>query len=193
MLAATGREQEAFEMGKRGVELEPLSANAHVNAVWPHFFVPGHLDEAVEGFRRAVHVDPNATYALWSLGLACGLAGRHDEGLAALERLVTLTNREMPWALALYAGNLGAAGRPAEAREVIAELENTKKLGYVPPLHLAFARIALGEKEKTLALVERGLAERNALFWAWARASPVFASLRDEPRFQGILTRIVPA
>ena len=179
-------------MGRRGVELEPLSANAHVNAVWPYFFGPGHLDEAVEGFRRAVHVDPNAIYALWSLGLACRFAGRHDEGIAALERLVAITNREMPWALALYAGNLGAAGRSEDARSVVAELENSPKLGYVPPLHVAFARIALGEKEATLALLERALDERNALFWAWTRTSPVFASLREEARFQDLLARIRP-
>jgi eukaryotic-like serine/threonine-protein kinase len=193
LLAATGRQQEALELGRRGVELEPLSANAHVNAVWPFFFVPGHLDEAVEGFRRAVHVDPNAIYALWSLGLSCRFAGLHDEGIAALERLVAITNREMPWALALYAGSLGAAGRAEDARGVLAELEDTKKLGYVPPLHLAFVRISLGEKEQTLALLERGLRERNALFWAWTRTSPVFASLREDDRFQDMLTRILPA
>ncbi len=193
LLAATGRQEEALEMGRRGVELEPLSANAHVNAVWPFFFVPGHLDEAVEGFRRAVHVDPNATYALWSLGLACQMARRHEEGIAALERLVSLTNREMPWALALYAASLGVAGRVSEARQVLAELEDAKKLGYVPPLHVAFARIALGEKDETLALLERGLEERNALFWAWTRTSPVFASLREDARFQDLLSRIRPA
>jgi tetratricopeptide (TPR) repeat protein len=164
-----------------------------VNATWPYFFVPGHLDEAVDGFRRAVHVDPNAIYALWSLGLACRLAGRHDESIAALERLVAITNREMPWALALYAGSLGAAGRIADARQAIAELEDTKKLGYVPPLHVAFARISLGEKEETLALLDRGLEERNALFWAWTRTSPVFLSLRDDARFQDLLSRIRPA
>ncbi|HKD20056.1 MAG TPA: protein kinase [Thermoanaerobaculia bacterium] len=192
LLAATGRQQEALDMGRRAVELEPLSANAHVNATWPYFFVGGHLNEAIDGFRRAVHVDPNATYALWSLGLACQMAGVHDEGIMALERLVTLTNREMPWALALYSASLGAAGRIAEARKVLAELGDSQKLGYVPPLHLAFPRIALGEKDEALALLERGLAERNALFWAWTRTSPVFASLRDEPRFQKILAAIRP-
>ena len=112
-------------MGRRAVELEPLSANAHVNATWPYFFVGGRLNEAVEGFRRAVHVDPNATYALWSLGLACQMAGIHDEGLAALERLVTLTNREMPWALALYGASFASAGRVAEARKILAELDES--------------------------------------------------------------------
>ena len=180
-------------MGRRAVELEPLSANAHVNATWPYFFVPGHLKEAVDGFRRAVHVDPNATYALWSLGLACQMAGVHEEGLAALERLVAHTNREMPWALALHAASLAAAGRVAEARKLLAELEDTKRLGYVPPLHLAFVRIALGEKEETLNLLERALEERNALFWAWARTSPVFESLRDDSRFQKIVASIRPA
>jgi tetratricopeptide (TPR) repeat protein len=177
-------------MGRRAIEAEPLSANAHVTATWSYIFT-GQLDEAVRGFRRAVHVDPSAIFAQSSLGLACWLAGLHDEGIAVLEKLVALTDREMPWALAVYAGILGAAGRADEARKVIEELESSPRLGYVPPLHLAFARIALGEKEATLELLDRALEERNALFWACTRTS-VFDSIRAEPRFRDLLARIRP-
>jgi len=190
LLAATGRPEEALDMGRRGVVAEPLSAIAHVNATWPYIFTR-QLDEAVRGFRRAVHVDPYAIVALWSLGLACRLAGLHDEGIAALEKFVALTDREMPWALAVYAGSLGAAGRAGEARKVIEELEGSPRLGYVPPFHLAFARIALGEKEATLELLDRALKERNALFWAWTRTS-VFDSIKAEPRFRDLLAQIRP-
>ena len=93
---------------------------------------------------------------------------------------------------ALPARCLAASGQTAEARKILAELEESRKLGYVPPLHLAFVRIALGEKEETLGLLERALTERNALFWAWTRTSPVFESLRDDARFQKIIAAIRP-
>jgi serine/threonine-protein kinase len=192
LLATMTRTEEALEIGLRGVELEPLSTNVHVNANWPYYFARRY-DEAVEGFRKAVHVDPNSVYALWALGLACQTSGRHEEGIAALEKLIAVTDREMPWALALLGGSLAAAGRADEARKILAELEERAAREYVPPLHLAFVRAPLGETEATLGLLSRALEERNALYWAWMRWGPIFDSLRPHPGFQTLLAGIRPA
>jgi serine/threonine protein kinase/tetratricopeptide (TPR) repeat protein len=191
-LSLSPRTDEALEIGRRAVELEPLSANMHVNVAWPYFFA-GRYEEAMDGFRRAVHVDPGAVYALWALGMACQAGGRHEEGIAVLEKLVGVTGREMPWALALLGGSFAAAGRRDDARDLLAELESRSAREYVPPLHVAFVQAPLGQTEATLALLRRGLEERNALFWAWSRSSPVFDPLRPDPRFQAILAGIGPA
>jgi len=191
-LSLSPRTDEALELGRRAVELEPLSANMHVNVAWPYFFA-GRYEEAMDGFRRAVHVDPSAVYALWALGMACQAGGLHEEGIAVLEKLVGVTGREMPWALALLGGSFAAAGRRDDARDLLAELESRSAREYVPPLHVAFVQAPLGQTEATLALLRRGLEERNALFWAWSRSSPVFDPLRPDPRFQAILAGIGPA
>ncbi len=191
-LSAVIRTEESLELGRRGVELEPLSANTHVNATWAFYFAR-RFDEAVEGFRKAVHVDPNAVYALWGLGMACQTRGLHEEGIATLERLTALTNREMPWALALLGSALASAGRTDEARGVLSELDGQSKRRYVPPLHLAFVRAALGETDAALVLLGRALAERNALFWGWMRSGPMLDVLRPDPRFQALLAGIHPA
>ena len=191
-LSAIPRTEESLELGRRAVELEPLSANEHVNAAWPLYFA-GRYDEAIRGFRKAVHVDPGAVYALWALGMACSSGGLHEEGIATLEKLVALTDREMPWALALLGSACAAAGRVEEARALLGELESQSKTDYVPPLHVAFIQAPLGRAEETLALLERALEERNALLWVWPRLSPVFENLRSHPRFQAILAGIRPA
>jgi eukaryotic-like serine/threonine-protein kinase len=191
MLSASPRMAEALELGRRAVELEPLSANTHVNAAWAYYF-SGRFPESVEGFRRALHVDPNAVYALWALGLACQETGQHEEGIASLEKLVGLTGREMPWALALLGRGYAVAGREKDARAAAAELEARGSREYVPPLHLAFIRAALGEKEETLSLLARALAERNTLLWAWTGWTPVFQSVTLDPRYQAITAGIRP-
>jgi serine/threonine protein kinase/tetratricopeptide (TPR) repeat protein len=191
-LLSFGRPEEAIEIGKRGVELEPLSANVHVNTAWPYYFAR-RFDEAVVGFRKAVHVDPNSVYALWALGLACQKSGNHDEGIDALQKLIAVTDREMSWAIALLGGSLAAAGRVDEARGIISELEERSRHEYVPPLHLAFVRAPLRDVDTTLGLLEKALEQRNALFWGWMRYGPVFDSLRSEPRFQALLAGIHPA
>ena len=188
-LATILRTDEALELGRRGVELEPLSANVHVNAAWPHYFARRY-GEAVDGFRKAVDVDPAGVYGLFALGMACQADGRHEEATAVFEKLVVLTSREMPWALAVYGGSLASAGRRAEAQELLAELERLSHREYVPPLHVALVHVQLGDTESALASLGRALEERNAFFWGLVRSSPIFDPLRPDPRFQKILAGI---
>jgi serine/threonine protein kinase/tetratricopeptide (TPR) repeat protein len=190
-LACIPRTEEALEVGRRAVELEPLSANVHVNAAWPHFFI-GRYAQAIDGFRKAVDVDSSAVYALWALGMACQAAGQHEEGIAVLEKLSVLTGHEMSWSLSLLGSSLASSGRVEAARAVLSEVEGLAEKGYVPPLHLAFLRAGLGETDAALALVGRGIAERNPLCWVWPRLSPVFAALRQEPGFRQLMAGIHP-
>ncbi|HVQ53681.1 MAG TPA: protein kinase [Thermoanaerobaculia bacterium] len=190
-LSLIPRTEEALEAGRRAVELEPLSANVHVNAAWPHFWAQRY-DLAIDGFHKALEVDSSAVYALWALGMACQAAGRHEEGISALEKLSVLTGREMPWSLCLLASCLATSGRSEAARAVLAEIEGMAARQYVPPLHLAFARAGLGEADAAFELLSRAIAERNTLCWAWPRLSPVFATLRAAPGFPQLLAGIHP-
>ena len=190
-LSAIRRTDEALELGRRGVELEPLSANVHVNAAWPYYFARRY-GEAVAGLRKAVDVDPAGVYGLFALGMACHAEGGYEEATEVFEKLVVLTGREMPWALALYGGSLASAGRRAEAQALLAEVERLSRREYVPPLHVALVQVQLGDTESALASLGMALEERNAFFWGLARSGPVFELLRPDPRFQAILAGIRP-
>ena len=191
MLSVGDRREESYAFGKQAVELEPLSASTHVNAAMPYYFARRY-PEALEGFRKAVHVDPSSVYALFSVGLACLSSGACDEGIAALERLVAQTDRQMSWALALLGATFAAAGKTADARRLLAELDELEKRGYVPPLHRAFIHCHLGEVDQTVALLSRGLSERNAFYWAWVAWAPAFESVRADPRVQQLIAAIRP-
>jgi eukaryotic-like serine/threonine-protein kinase len=192
LLAVTAPLEEGLETARRAVELEPLSAYVYVNAAWPYFFAR-HYGEAIAELRKGLKVDPNSIYALWTLGMACQASGAHEESVVALEKMVALTGREQSWGVALLGGSYAAAGRGNEAQEILAELEDRSLREYVAPLHVAFVQAPLGQADAALDSLRRGLEERNALFWVWARSSPVFDGLRSDPRFQALIRGIAPA
>ncbi len=56
-------------------------------------------------------------------------------------------------------------------------------------MHIATIYVALGEKEKAIESLEGAFREK-AVDLRWIKAEPVFASLRDEPRFQALMKKI---
>ncbi|HTR02552.1 MAG TPA: protein kinase [Thermoanaerobaculia bacterium] len=191
LLSASDRRGESLALGRRAVELEPLSASTHVNASMAHYF-GREPAPAIDGFRKAVHVDPNSVYALFALGIACLSGKQYDEGVASLERLSALTDREMPWPLALLGTTFAAAGKTADARRLLAELDTLSGRCYVPPLHVAFVHAQLGDVDRTVELLTQALEERNALYWAWVPTSPPFDAVRSDPRVQALIRAIRP-
>jgi hypothetical protein len=83
----------------------------------------------------------------------------------------------------------GLAGNKAEAQKVFAELQLKSKLQYVPPYFLATVAIGLGQKDKAIALLEKGYAERDA-YLTWLKVEPALDPLRDQPSFQDLQRRV---
>jgi hypothetical protein len=67
-------------------------------------------------------------------------------------------------------------------------LDRRKREGIVD-MHIATIYVALGEKEKAIESLEEAFREK-AQDLPWIKADPVFASLRDEPRFQALMKKI---
>jgi serine/threonine protein kinase/tetratricopeptide (TPR) repeat protein len=187
-LACVGRADESLEVARRGIELEPHSANLQAQIGWS-FFVRRRFEEAEREFRRAVALDPEAGYPLWSLGLACQETGNVAEAIRAFERGVEATQGNHSLYIALLGGALARAGRTADARRVLAELRERTTREYVPPFDLAVVLTSLGESDGALSALERAYDERNALLWFrvyW----PTFDHLRAEPRWQALAEKL---
>jgi serine/threonine-protein kinase len=187
-----GRLDAALPFARRAASLEPLSPLAVSVAGWS-FFTAGRFDEAAGAFRKGLEVDPNALLALWGLSRSLQALADHEGAVSAARRVVAVAGRGpslCQGALALaYAG----AGRDAEAREVLAELESREAREYVAPMHVAPALLALGEVDAALRACERGCAERNALCWWYILHDPGFEPLRRDPRFPALAQRVVGA
>jgi len=181
---------EAVEMARHATALEPLSANAQANVAWA-FYGWRRFEEAVQEFRRALHIDPNAPYPLWAIGLSYMALGRHREAVATLEKVVEITKRKQSHYLGLLGGAHAAAGNRTEALALLGEMEEKSSREYVAPLHLAYLQIPLGNTDEAMSCLEKACEERNALTW-WVRHAAFYDPIRSHPRFPAFLEKIVP-
>ncbi len=190
LLAFSERPDEALELARRGTQLEPLSPNAQTNVAW-RYFAERRLGETERNLRRALELDPNALYPLWSCGLVLQMHGKHEESVAMLEKAVTLTERAQTWYLGLLGGSYGAAGRRTDALQILQELLDRSTREYVAPFHVAFVHMGLNDDDAAIGALELAVEQRNALAW-WPKAAPHYHRLRANPRFENVLRKIVP-
>jgi serine/threonine-protein kinase len=187
-LCVTGRFEESLAAARSAVAAEPHSGNARTVYGWC-YAGSRRFDEALPHVEEGARLAPDAAFPLWSLGLTQRAVGKLDEAVATLERAVELTGREHYYEMALLVDALQASGRRSAAEAVLAEMEAASRSVYVPPFDLAAAACALGRSQETLAWLERASDERNALLW-FRMHTPVFDSLRDEPRYRAIADRL---
>ena len=189
-LAFGGPFEEALEMAGKASELEPFSANAQANVAWAYYGAR-RFEDAVQEFRRALHIDPKAPYPLWAIAMTYMQVGQHSEAIAALEKALEVTKGRQSHYVALLGGAYASAGRRSEALGLLAELTERSSREYIPPFHLAFLHIPLGNADEAISCLEKACAERNALAW-WPQVCPFYDPLRAHPRFPALLAKIVP-
>jgi hypothetical protein len=71
----------------------------------------------------------------------------------------------------------------------LTQLERKSKSGYVSPVDLALLYAQLGDREKTLELLERGFREHSPLL-LWIQTDPAYDFLHADPRYRSLIQRI---
>ncbi len=80
----------------------------------------------------------------------------------------------------------GRAGHRDEALQAIKELQ--ARSGFVP-LFLARVRVALGDDDETIRLLEQVYNDRSESI-VWLKVDPTFDTLRKNPRFIALLKKV---
>jgi serine/threonine protein kinase/TolB-like protein/Tfp pilus assembly protein PilF len=186
-LLAMGRFEEALLEVQRAQELDPLSLYTSVNAGWTFYFARQY-DRAIEQCRKALELDANSDGAYACLGWSYRAKGLRQEAIAESERAVALSDRG-PGRLTGLARAYAAFGRKADAGKILDELGGRGKHTYVAPHYSAMIYAALGENDQALAAMEQAYVERDG-YLAWLKVDDAFDSLRKEPRFQELLSRV---
>jgi TolB-like protein/Flp pilus assembly protein TadD len=185
MCAAQQRFDDALALQRRAQELDPL---AHRLDVATTLLRAGRYAEAEAEAARAVEFEPEYDRTHATLGWAQFKQGDVAHGLASLERAVALSPNDTQW-LAQLGEARALSGDVAGARDILRQLEERTKTGYVSPYHLAFVYTGLGEHQRAIALLERAFDERAGAIYA-IKGSFLFAPLRDDARFKALLARI---
>jgi len=185
LCAGLGRFDEAIALQHRAQELDPL---AHRMDGVTTLIRAGRFDQAVAEGEVAAELDPGYDRARATLGWAYFLSGRQSEALAELEAAVSVSGRNPMWL-----GQLGQAyamaGDADRAKEIIRELEERAKTGFVSPYHFAYVYTGLGDYDRALDMLERAVAERTGPAYS-IKGSFLLKQLHTHPRFRALLRQM---
>ncbi|MDQ6894262.1 MAG: protein kinase [Acidobacteriota bacterium] len=186
LLSATSRHAEAIAEMKKAAELDPLAPVIQWNFARILVYAR-QFDAAIEAGRRAVELSPSLATSHGRLGLAYLARGMNEEAAVHFRKALAL-GPETPLAL-YYAAGLARCGGRTEAVAIIDKLERIAEKQYVLPFYFATLFESLGDRESTLAWLERAFDDHS---WGmvFLNVDPFFDDLRPDPRFKDLLRRL---
>jgi len=187
-LRPTGRIMEAVNEAQQVLEQDPL--DPYYNANLGHLYhVSRQYDLAIAQHLRAIELDPNYFIPHWLLSLTYAEKGQLDQAIAAGEKASELSGR-ISAALGFLGRWYAMAGRTSEARQLLGELEARRLVTYVPPFALSAVYRGLGEMDKGLEWMIRGIEERDPVNVCALKSEPAYDPLRSHPTYQALLRKM---
>jgi serine/threonine-protein kinase len=187
-LRPMGRLDEASSQLQRAVELDPLSPLCNACLAYLSY-ARGEHDLAIAQQLRAIDLDPGWYLPHWLLAIAYVHMGRHDEAIAVAQKACELSGRSA--AMLGYLGlAYGRAGRSSDARAVLEELTTKRGTAYVPPWAMAAIYRGLGEVDRALDSVEKGVEERDMILVSALKSEPGYIPFHGHPRYQALLRKM---
>ncbi|MEZ4587977.1 MAG: hypothetical protein R2909_16490 [Gemmatimonadales bacterium] len=188
LLTVLGRYDEADAQWQRARELEPLSLI--------QIAAPGWMAYYQRDYRRMAALERDvlardSTFVLghYWLGLALEQLGEHQAAIAALEGARALSG-EGALALTGLAHARAVGGDRNGALAIVRALERQAEAGeHLPSFEVATAYAGLGDADRAIRWLERAYQERSHSM-PFLPTDPRFDSLRDDPRFQRLMTRV---
>ena len=181
------RFDEALQQMRQAQSLDPLAPIVRA-ALGIVYVLAGRYDDAIVQAEAVRELEPNSPQAHAVLGLAWQQKGDCARAIAEFRRYVDLSAKD-PDALM----RLGCAGvRSGDsdvARDCLRALRARTAQEYIAPGSLAALELALGDAERALSELGKGLEQRASSLLMLA-VDPAFAPLRPNARFQALLRQI---
>jgi tetratricopeptide (TPR) repeat protein len=142
----------------------------------------------LEASQRGLLVDPNDWFQHYNLGVAYEATDKLPEAIAEYQKAVELSDGSQSPAIAL-AHAYSVAGKKAEAKHMLRDLERKAKETPASPYTMATIYAGLGENDKAFQFLEKAYTEKSLDMAVSLRSDPLLDSLRPDPRFQSLLRR----
>ena len=189
-LVNRGRFEEAAAQARHAVELDPLSLPANAYVALASLAV-GRFDAAIDQARRTLDLESTFFPVRRILADALLAKGEYDEALSLREQ-----GRSDAQGDPIYESELGViyarVGR-VEAREILDQLTERRKGGYLPAFCIARVHAGLGETDQAIDWFHQAYADRDGgciILKTQSAAWRELAPLWSDPRFQALLERI---
>jgi TolB-like protein/Flp pilus assembly protein TadD len=189
-LSALGRFDDAIAEGKRAVELDPLSLVINAD-LGMNYHYARRYDEAIAQLRKTLEMDPGYYYAHVDLGQVFSAKGAFDEAIAEYQQARSLNDD--PFVLGLLGHAYASSGNKTEALKILDQLKEVSRQRYVSTYSFAIVYLALGDKQEAVRWLEQCYQDRAGADIGWIRVDALVDPLRDDPRFEALAEKIVPA
>src|SRR5213075_730614 len=182
-----GRFDEGIKEGQRAIELDPLSLiiNADLGST---FIIARRYDDAIVQLRKTLALDGNFAYARWNLGEALYLKGDLAAAIVEYEKAAGLDDD--PEILALLGRAYADAGKKDKALELLERLKTVARDHYIRNYVFTIIYAGLGDKKTAIDYLEKARDGGETPDTTWLKVDPLFDSLRNEPRFQQLVTKM---
>ena len=146
----------------------------------------------VEAARKGIASNPNEWVEHFNLGIGYEGTGKLTESISEYQKAVELSNGDDD-ANASLAHAYAAIGKesPSPKRSCTTSGGQFEKRAASLPYVLATIHAGLGEKDRALQLLRKGLQSRNPSRLSWhLKADPRIDNLRSDSRFQDLVRRV---
>ena len=192
-----------FSLAKAEIEeahnLDPLSpiisSNTGLYSYYEHNY-----DDAIAKYRLTLQSDPDFWVARHYLALAYVQKGMYDDAIVELRKLIKApVSGPIPdpvieaetEAAASLGFAYGMAGKQAEARAILNQLEALSKRRYVTGLYFANVYAGLKDNDKAIQYLNNAFEARHPGL-VLIRIEPMFDALRGDERFKQLAKRFEP-
>jgi serine/threonine protein kinase/Tfp pilus assembly protein PilF len=197
LLTAVGRYPEAVPYFRKARRLDPLRSWTYHGEGYADFMAHRY-DDAIEQDRKGLDIEPDP---MAYFGYVLALAEKGDFATAITEAEKASRSTDSPLLSTSLATAYALAGRRADSRRLLGQIEDLSKHQgpppawhgrtqtlYVCPYEVAGVHALLGDKDRALDWLEKAYRGRSCVYWM--RQDPRLDSLRSDPRFQDLMRRM---
>ncbi len=189
-LEAQGRLEDAAREMQAALALDPLSIPIHWD-IANELLAARKFDDAVKFLERAEELFPGYPIIEWERALAYNLQGDRRKAKSVVDAVLAQNPDLTKEATFLGLKGMAAAwaGRPKEARAILAELEQIRKKQYVEPLTTLLLCSAVNDHDSLMLWIRRAYQDRSTMY---LYAPMAWYFYNDDPGVKAFLAQTLP-
>lgn len=186
-LHKTGRFDEGFAEQEKALALDPNSAQILSEIAWGNYLAR-RFDEAENYTKKSLYIDKSNAATLYNLSEINEQKGNLKEAVELWKEAMMLESAARRF-IAEIEQKSQTGGREGFTRAKAEWLEDLIEKDYVYPTDLAKCYAVLGDKDKAIMWLEKGIEARVPDILS-IKYAPAFDNLREDDRFQDLLKRM---
>lgn len=183
-----GRFDEAQKHGEMAIKLDPLSSVCYgIYSLVLH--TSGQYTEALAVNKMGLELDPYSFICHMNNGNIYMAMQQYEEAIASFKSAMAISNRH-PFAVNGLIWTYCILGKREEAQALMDELRQRSAKEYIASTFTGISAAYLGNIDEALQYLEKAYHDRDPIILTLKYESWVPATLKENPRFKQLLTRI---